>query len=431
MKKTVLISCPPRSLREVFIPIIYQLGRDFNVVISMVDYFMPDGLIELLKSMVKNGLIQEYVIFPEYKYAIRQLFALKREMARLKPYNFDLWVTQGEMQLNERYLSECVLPEDCVRIIVSHNVTFLLEHEDLVRKLLSGSVISSPIATTGNPLSDIRVFTKRLREKVLEKAAISNILEIGLRLMRKASGSTLRRSILPCLIIGKAFPFGPYDEITQLGSGRADAMIFCDEIEAEAHKLLFKRPAVYVAQYPTYGNCFCSRNIRVGNAILSPLSGFLFSDEIPEKYLLLFFRDFEIVLSQTGATSIHLRLHPDETGKWPYQLRDYLTKRGIDALIVDSAKPIRDVMCGYLGMAGFASGALRDARFSCDNVLVIGFVAVSKFRYSNPKFVFGKSEGIGWIEEDGSYDQNIFSESIFRAPKRKAISDIVKGLAKN
>ena len=61
-------------------------------------------------------------------------------------------------------------------------------------------------------------------------------------------------------MVGKKFKSGPYDKITQIGSGQADAYIFCNEIDVETHKILFNNPNIFLAQYPSKNNCRC--NVR-------------------------------------------------------------------------------------------------------------------------------------------------------------------------
>ena len=66
--------------------------------------------------------------------------------------------------------------------------------------------------------------------------------------IRNWPGYIINREILPRLMAGKRFEYGPYDQMTQMGSGKADAYIFSDEVEVEAHKSLFKTTNVYLAQ---------------------------------------------------------------------------------------------------------------------------------------------------------------------------------------
>ena len=57
--------------------------------------------------------------------------------------------------------------------------------------------------------------------------------------------------------------------------------------------------------------------------------------------------------------------------------------------VVDYNKPIRKVVCNYIGVAGFSSGALRDARAACNYAFIVGFTAVSNYYSIDPKFALG------------------------------------------
>ena len=100
----------------------------------------------------------------------------------------------------------------------------------------------------------------------------------------------------------------------------------------------------------------------------------------------------------------------------------------LPARIVDSTRPLREVVCDYAGVVGFVSAALRDARGCCDHAFVVGMVAASKAMFPNPKFIFGDSEGIDWIEEDGTYSAGAFQRRPYRAPKRPTLMELLQSL---
>jgi len=443
-KGNLLISCGAHTFREDMEPLVMKLAGSFRIVLTIVSYYIPPGLVEMLRSWEKSQVIEKYLVIPNFSDTLKLHLFMKAETDNLRRYDFDLWLSGGEMHVYERYISECALPKSCTRIILWNHLTYLLDNESLVRALLSGTEITKRLAPQDTAALERCSRFQNLIGKIREAGSVSDILKNALRLKglrsyilriyRNPDGKVYLfcdRILLPWFMVRKMFRLGPYDQLTQLGSGRSDVIIFCDEIEAKAHKALFKSPDIYVAQYPTYGSCRCKGDKAGKTTILSPLSGYVGSNEISEKALHLFLRDFEIVLSQTDAESIHLRLHPRETGNWPYQFQDYLINNGINATVVGCERPIREIMCDYLGMAGFASNCLRDARACCDYVFVIGFVAVSVSRYTNPKFVFGKSEGIGWIEEDGSYNLDIFSKQKYVPPARKTIPQILLDIARD
>ena len=462
-KKKLLIYWASRTFIEFIAPLIPAFTKQFKIIILLYNHSTPPGLSKLLDGWKQDGVIEQYVLLPEDKHRIKFHLFMAKIIPILRKHNFDLWLTSSEMQVPERYIFDCVLPKHCISICMWHNNTFLfMYNEEVVKQLFSGGdapayqrhkapKISASRAhlwhTTPQMLADAerqmllsekKSFVLRVREQIhrfirqVRSWVIVKKINIThpRKLIRSYIDYMVNRIVLPCLIVHKTFPLGPYDSMTQLGSGRSNALILFDEREADAHALLFKNTDVYVAQYPSRGSCQCDHHKTLKDTVLSPLSGRLNIDKLSDDVMYLFYRDFKTVLSETNAKTIHLRVHPDETGKWPEQLRDHLTHRGIDTMIVGCARPIREIICAYLGMAGYGSSALRDGRASCDYAFIIGFVGITKVQQlANPKFVYGKSEGIGWIEEDGSYDPQIFTHQKFCPPKRKTVDQILSKLA--
>ena len=47
-----------------------------------------------------------------------------------------------------------------------------------------------------------------------------------------------------------------------MSSGRSDAYIMCDQLEVEAHKILFETENVFLARYPSLDDCRCVKDTR-------------------------------------------------------------------------------------------------------------------------------------------------------------------------
>ncbi len=435
IKKKLLITWTARTFKEIILPFIGPLSNQFNTVVMLFNFSMPTGTLEILSSLKKEKAIEDFIITPDYRQFLNIHFFMKEQIKTLRKYNFDFWLTMGEMQIIERYIFDYILSEHAISICMWHNITYLfMYNEDMVKKLLFGAeIVEYPLIIKKlKPESKFVILKKGLRKlfhDINNMSIIYNFLRKEIIIIRKKYNTYINRIVLPFLMVGKTFRLGPYDEITQLGSGRCDAIIFFDEMEAKAHKALFKSPEIFVAQYPSSGMCRCKSGKKGKRRILSPLSNFVGSKRITDRELLLYYRDFQTVITQADADNIDLRLHPDETGQWPYQLHDYLLKKGINVRLVKPDLSIREIVCDYLGVAGSASSALRDCRASCDYVFVIGFVGISKMQFNNPKFAFASSEGIDWIEEDGSYNPTIFYRKKYEPTKRLTVPEIVHKLS--
>ena len=456
-KKTLLISWPAHMFREIMVPLVEDLASNFEIVMTTIDYYVPDGLISEFEDMKYNGMIKSYFIVPNFPKVKQQYQYLKKNTQKLKSYEFDLWLTGSEMQINERYIKEFILPSKCITIVLWHGITYLFESPDIANELLHNdfqrTVLMQEDGTTKEQMF-LESFRKKIKEsggytrlirklpaslfwrtKILFKILFRNLRRLSskkrilFQRYKKKIGQIYGRVILPWLMTGKTFYYKPLDKLTQLGSGDANVLLFTDPLEVQAHKILYDKDEIHEVQYPSYGNCWCGKRVCDTKDVLSMLSGMVGSDTISENYMKLFLRDFQIVLNETKAECFHLRLHPRETGNWPYQLCDFLLANDIPVQVVGFEKTIREIMCNYLGVAGFNSMALRDARACCDYGFVVGFEAVSKSRYVEPKFVYGMGEGIGWINEDGSYDPAIFEKKKYIPPKRKTVPEILNELS--
>ena len=134
--------------------------------------------------------------------------------------------------------------------------------------------------------------------------------------------------------------------------------------------------------------------------------------DLPDKFWPVIFDNFiedPDKLRELGLSMLESDKVRDEEGQWPYQLRDYLNERGIDAQVIEPKSPITEVVCDYVGVVGVASSSLRECRASCNNTFVVGLVSLSNDLFLSPEFAYGKSTGIGWINDDGGFNPDIFN----------------------
>jgi len=137
-------------------------------------------------------------------------------------------------------------------------------------------------------------------------------------------------------------------------------------------------------------------------------------------------------LKEIRLRNLHFRLHPgfDESGiLWVNQLSEHLEEQGIDVEILGCEIPIGKIACDYAWVAAPLSTALIDIGSVCKEVVPICFEAHSKLQCPHPKLTFGFSEGINWINEDGSYDPKIFETRQQFTKARKSVAEIVFDLS--
>ena len=137
-------------------------------------------------------------------------------------------------------------------------------------------------------------------------------------------------------------------------------------------------------------------------------------------------RDILNSLKELKTNEIHFRHHPDGKYEWIHSFINLLKNHNINAKLVASDLPIRELVCNYKAFIGLTSESLKDARASCENCIVVGFEAASQYRFKNSKFIFGKSDGIGWIDINGQYKKEIFSKIQYSSLANNSIPDIMK-----
>jgi len=414
-KKKLLISWENAYVfREAVIALIPKLSKDFSISIILVDFFTPPKTVDTLKSMVAEGVIREYWVVPNFKNALKHHFFIKSNLKTWRQRNFDVFLSCSRVQTVERYILECVVSSNCVCVCFWWSLGYLLYKR--------------------NMFFDNRNFFSKVFQKIKDAKSLSEVFTIGKKYINKtfipfskAINNFCNRVLLPGLLVGKNFTLNKTEKLTQLASENDNGIFsVCDEVEAELVKGVFKKSQVHVLRYPTQGNCRCDSNGKSKkSAILLVLSGFKGWDCISADNINMIYRDIKSVLLETGAKSVHFRLHPADLGNWWRQLLKYLQDKGIDASCIGYEQPIREIMCDYLGMVGCASSVLRDGRGSCDYAFVTGFSGISKTYTLTPKKWFGKSEGIDWIKEDGTYDPAIFRRGKHIAPQRDSIEDLL------
>lgn len=434
-KKRLLITWGnPYIFNETIVPIIPKLAEEYLVSIITVDSFMPSGLVAAIESMRENGLIEKYWILPDTESVFRHQFYLKSHIGAWREMNFDIQLSGSEIQIYEHYINSCSLPAHCLRVCFWTGLGYMLKDERFVNKLLG--IQGNPDKTERNVRSyyDYSRILERVRsaglinivKRVFEKIKIHTVVKLN-----KAMSKCVNRYILPLLLVRKVFPLNKRDIITQMGSGRSDAYVFCDKKEAQVFSAFVKNSVCYVAEYPVENNCRCGDLKKNKSAVLISLTtGISAADKLDEKGLELFHRDIKIVLTEARVSTVHLRIHPRMKMKWPYHLQEYLNMKGIDAQCSKSDLTIKEIVCDYQGVVGPASTVLRIARACCDSCFVVGFAGISKRIFKNPRFAFGGSEGIGWIDENGVYDPIIFKAEQYKKESKMSLYQILNEISK-
>ena len=219
-------------------------------------------------------------------------------------------------------------------------------------------------------------------------------------------------------MVGKTYGTSKLERITKLSNGDATAYIFFDQYEAEAHKKLYRNNNIYLSYIRK-----SSQDKYTDKKILGILSGWENHKLLEQNILDMYVNDFIKVCELYNTNSIDLRPHPDMNPNSNYasQIVEVLVSKGINCVITSSDSPALIESEKYICVAGFASASLRDIRLFNQSIGVIGFESVSKQFFSDPKFAFGSSDGIDWINSNG----DIVKSKTLNLNDRFSVSEVI------
>ena len=423
MKDKLLVTWNASTFKEIIFPILDQLSVRFRIFIL----FENRVSIDIVKQLEETEAVEYVDIVPYDEGLIVAHLFMRDFLNQFGRIDFNMWLTLSTMLPYQRYISDCLISKECITVCSWHQMTYIfMRHQTLAKNIIANRDVSVQCDTGVN--KRVGVVKKILNSKGrLIKILIERLLYIYPLYVRKKIYMLLDRVLLPWIMVKRTFRSRPYDEMTQIGCGNEDYILFSDEVEVFVHSRLLKRPTYFVADYSSDS---CVEDDLKKKNILCVLSGWEYSKKLPDDILSLYVRDLSTVLDETNAESIHLRPHPSSPSDgWAIQLLSRLIEMGFDVNIVGCEKTIREVACNYLGVVGFASAALRDARASSNKIFVVGFSSVSKYHsnFRDPQFAFGKSEGIGWISDEGGYDPKIFMQK-YEPKNRRSLLEIVYNL---
>ena len=306
-----------------------------------------------------------------------------------------------------------------------------MHHQDLVKQLLSDYEYEKIIIDSNPKMAPLKenhignIFRYVYSRNKSLMSFIKYIYFKKVRIFRFITTRTLKYFILvlnsyiyPLLMVGKTYGISKLERMTQLSNGNATAYIFFDDYEVKAHKKLYRNNNIYLSYIGK-----SSEDKYADKKILGILSGWEDIKLLDENILDMYVNDFIKVCKLYKTNSIDLRPHPssDPNSNYASQIAEVLISKGINCKIVSCDNPAIKESEKYICVAGFASASLRDIRFFNQSIRVIGFESVSKFYLKDPKFAFGSSDGIDWINSNGE----IVKSNKLNLNDRLSVSEVI------
>ena len=424
-RDSILISWPSRDIEGIIFPVIQELSERFNIIVFVLSTSNSDSIKIKLDSMIKKKVIVDYFITPKMMKGFLFHLYMKKNINLLKKYSIKLWLCSSDMQISEKYISNNLLESNVKKICLWPPITYLfMYNQALAKQLLSDYEFKEKIINSNQSLivnkfryaySQKKSLMSFIKDIFLKKVTIFRYITI---ITNKYLSNVLNRYIYPLLMVGKTYGTSKLERITQLSNGNATAYIFFDDYEVEAHKKLYKNNNIFLSYIRK-----SSQEKYADKKILGVLSGWETINQLEQNILEMYVDDFIKVCELYNTNSIDLRPHPDmpPNSNYASQIAEVLISKGINCEITSCDSPVIEQSEKYICVAGFASASLRDIRLFNQSIRVIGFESVSKFYFSDPKFAFGSSDGIDWINSNGE----IVKSNKLNLNNRLSVSDVV------
>ena len=421
----ILISWPSRDIEGIIFPVIQELSERFHIIVFVLSTSPSDSMKTKLDSMLKKKVIVDYFITPKMMKGFLFHLYMKKSINLLKKYRIKLWLCSSDMQITEKYISDNSLELNVKKICLWPPITYLfMYNQALAKQLLSDyefkeEIIDSNPYRIGNKFRNAYSRKKSLigfsKDIYIKKVTILRYIAI---ITNKYLSQVLNRYIYPLLMVGKTYGASKLERMTQLSSGNATAYIFFDDYEVKAHKKLYRNNNIFLSYIRK-----SSHDKYADKKILGILSGWESKKLLEQNILDMYVNDFIKVCELYNTNSIDLRPHPDmhPNSNYASQIAEVLVSKGINCEITSVNSPALKESEKYICVAGFASASLRDIRLFNQSIGVIGFESVSKLFFSDPKFAFGSSDGIDWINSNG----DIVKSKTLNLNDRFSVSEVI------
>ena len=254
-KKSILVKWPGRNIKEIIFPVINELYKKYDFYIIFEDYSSRDSLISDLDYLLSNSYIQKYFILPNYKKILKNFLFFKKNLTYLKSKKFDLFLSDSDMQVNERIIKEIILKKNCKIILMSPHQTYLfMYHPKLAEKILKNNKIDfNPLLLTKNKIASFTFQNKvdliYKEPNLYKKLVVLYYVFIKNNLIRcnNKFKNFKKRVFYPIIFFRKFFLYQKFD-FTQLTSDCKNTILFFDELDSKVHRLLYKNSNIYTVQ---------------------------------------------------------------------------------------------------------------------------------------------------------------------------------------
>ena len=430
--KKILINFPSQTFSNHSIRIINELYKKNRIVIIIDDYYIQPNQKILINKLFKEKKIYDFYQVPKSRIfnSYVELRYIKKIEKRLKNHDFDYYITALNTSMISKYICNTILKKKCKKIVFLIGIPQLIRYKNFyrvnnfrkLRKKYSFFELSS------NKLTNF--LKSEGREKIKK---IFNFLKLTYSIFNNKINNFLNFYILPLILTGKIYKPNKIEIITQIYPKDVDLLLVDNNFEKKIFEKFIKNIKVKVAKLD-HNNCNCLRKKKkYPNGLLSCLSWPLYPQKLPIGFYQDYIRDFKTIIKREKINEIHLRPHPEQIFRWEKRLAKEIKKLGIKVKIIGRSKgeygvtdSLSKIICDYKVIAGFSSGAMREARDFCNVSNVIIFNKISSYETNQSEDaakIFNHISGIEFIDYKGTYKKKTSLRDI--KSKNKVLADYI------
>lgn len=408
------------AFNEIFHSVIEDLfSAGWKINVLLADYYLADHSFDSAKKLLQSGKISSYEVInpfgpPPYYSIYEHPRSIRSLLKMVKKINYQLLLLGSDFGIFDRYLIHDAKTKKAKTIVIQTGVlTTVLEYYRAAHGL--NNKMNTPLMAAINK-------PKKQQSK----------LKIGLKKIRifweKYYFPFKNNYLLPFLYARILFPRSPYDKLL-FSSGRGDAVICYDELEANALKEMVPGiKNVMLAKHPSSDLCKCASNSNTKKDKIICLMAGPVDQEMENTILDRWIKTIKRATNILRTNKIDLRFHPrtEKALKWPEKLINALkNENGFEIEVIDSMKvSLPESICGYALAIGAMSGSLRVARSACNTMPVIGLPNCSTFYDTGDDWILGEAQGIILLSEDEELNEKHLKVN-YKNPELPTVAEIL------
>jgi hypothetical protein len=419
IEKKVLIYCANGyQFEEIFLPIIEENYKKWNIELIIDDYYVNLSLKSFLDKLLYSNKIKSFNVFPTLSFSIA---FIKKIKMFLKLFNkeFNILLLGSDCTAQDRYLIYIIKKHINSKVIIIETGTMWRHYNEDKKNYINQKTINNYINKfkSKNILQLIKTFKNKFKSKMI--------------LIKKKINFFIHHFLMPKIIINSTFSNDKTDKYA-FTSGRGDAVIVFSEKNAKIlKKNIPNLKNIFVSNHPL--SEYNSKKANNNSNVLLVLFAQNLNDELTDERLDKWVYFIKKSASINKVTEIHLRCHPRTSPNllWPNKIKKRIEDYGYKISIIDSSSiNLVKIIHKYFGVIGAPSGSLIVSRALRKDIFVVCIDNCSSGGPDDQSWMMGDLSGINVVQPNQSLSEKDFeiNENIYNY---SSISQILNKIMNN